>query len=179
MNRNDRCMSTLVQQNINMAPTRVELELTEQCNLTCSFCYNSQKPVVSGISERIINRLVDEGVLEIVLTGGEPMLHPRFEELLKLCCANFAKVMVQTNGTYITKEWAKMFSKIGVYGVNISLHGPERIHEELTKAEGSFDKAFAGLKNIVYESRDVNVASNFVLTKRCKYSSTVYQRQLL
>lgn len=159
-------MLNLVQQNINMSPTRVELELTEQCNLICSFCYNSQKPVISGILERIISRLIDEGVLEIVLTGGEPMLHPQFKEILKLCCANFAKVMIQTNGTYITGEWAKLFSKMGVYGVNISLHGPEKVHEKLTKVEGSFTKAFVGLKNVVSKARNVNVASNFVLTKR-------------
>ena len=69
MNLNFDHDTDILKQSINMAPTKVELELTEQCNLSCVFCYNSQKPIISGISERIIQRLIDEGVFEIVLTG--------------------------------------------------------------------------------------------------------------
>ena len=160
-NLNDN-QKRLLEQNIKMNPTRVELELTEQCNLYCKFCYNSQKPIISGMANKIIDRLVDEGVLEIILTGGEPMIHPRFNEILIKCCKVFQKVMVQTNGTYITKEHANLFKDNGVFGVNISLHGLEEIHESLTGVKGSFRLAIDGMKNII--ARDIRLASNFVLT---------------
>lgn len=153
---------TLLRQNINMSPMRVELELTEQCNLFCSFCYNSQNPVVSQKASDIISRLYDENVMEIILTGGEPMLHPNFEALYLRCCELFSKVMVQTNGTKITKSVANFFAQTGIFGVNVSLHGLQEVHETLTKVPGSFDSAVTGIAHLL--SAGVNVASNFVLT---------------
>lgn len=152
----------LIRQNINMNPTRIELELTEQCNLKCLFCYNSQKPIVSEIAWEIIDRLHEEGVMEVILTGGEPMLHPQFQNLLFRCTELFPKVMIQTNGTLITSDMARSFVERGVFGVNVSLHGPKRMHERLTGIEGSYELAFNGLKNLV--DVGINVASNFVLT---------------
>lgn len=152
----------LLQQNINMNPTRIELELTEQCNLACRFCYNSQKPIISGLASEIIKRLSEENVMEIVLTGGEPMIHPQFKEILAECCAIFSKVMVQTNGTYITEEYAQLFSDQGIFGVNISLHGMRAAHESLTCVQGSYDSAIRGIKSLL--AHHVRLASNFVLT---------------
>ena len=50
-------MNALLNYNINMAPTRVELELTEACNLKCLFCYNSQKPIISVKPIEIIEKI--------------------------------------------------------------------------------------------------------------------------
>ena len=79
----------ILTQNINMNPTRTDLELTEQCNLSCSFCYNSQKPIISGLASKIIKRLAEANVMEIILTGGEPMIHPQFKDILNACCNSF------------------------------------------------------------------------------------------
>ena len=103
--------SKLLDINIAMNPTRIELELTELCNLKCSFCYNSQKPIVSDKYKEIIKRLSEENVLEVVLTGGEPMMHPQFIEILDATTGLFSKVMIQTNGTYIDKEYANLFKR--------------------------------------------------------------------
>lgn len=154
---------SVLEQNINMAPIRIELELTELCNLKCEFCYNSQKPLVSKVSEQILERLADEGVMEIVLTGGEPLTHPDFFTLLEKSSVLFPKVMIQTNGTFITKKHIEEFKKNEVSAINISLHGPEKIHEKLTGIEGSFSKAVEGLKLVI--NSKINIASNFVLTK--------------
>lgn len=145
-----------------MSPTRVELELTEQCNLVCQFCYNSQKPVVSTIVYKVLDKLYHEGVLEIILTGGEPMLHPEFLAILNKCSELFPKVMVQTNGTYITKEIAECLEKANVFGVNISLHGAKEVHEQLTCVSKSYEMAMSGIKRVL--NKNINVASNFVLT---------------
>ncbi len=150
--------------NINMSPTRLELELTELCNLRCSFCYNSQNPLVSDLYEDIIERLVAENVFEIVLTGGEPMAHPKFKNILTKCCSSFNKVMVQTNGTYIDSSYAKLFKELGVFSVNVSLHGDKVRHETLTRVFGSYDKAFNAIGFLI--QNNVRVASNFVLTTK-------------
>ncbi|MDT8716079.1 radical SAM protein [Clostridium sp. 19966] len=153
---------SLLRYNINMSPTRVELELTEQCNLFCQFCYNTQKPIISTSVYQVLDKLYDEGVLEIILTGGEPMLHPEFLNILDKCSKLFTKVMVQTNGTYITEEIAGCLEKANVFGVNISLHGSKEVHEQLTCVAESYGQAMLGIKRVL--NKNIKVASNFVLT---------------
>ena len=152
----------LLEINIGMNPTRVEVELTEQCNLKCKFCYNSQNPLISDKIFNIIERLHAFGVMEIILTGGEPVSHPLFMDILDKSCEYFDKVMVQTNGTLIDGETAKLLKSKGVYGVNISLHGGKELHEKLTLVDGSFEQAYKALELLT--SYGVNTASNFVLT---------------
>ena len=152
----------LLEINIGMNPTRVELELTEQCNLKCKFCYNSQNPLISDKIFDVIERLHEMGVLEIILTGGEPISHPLFLDILDKCCKYFDKVMVQTNGTLIDAGMAKTLKNKGVYGVNVSLHGDKELHEKLTLVDGSYIQAYEALEHLASEG--VNTASNFVLT---------------
>lgn len=156
-------MNKILNMNIHMSPTRIELELTEQCNLKCKFCYNTQNPLISEDPFHIIELLEKEGVSEIILTGGEPMTHPKFFEILDACSKTFVKTMIQTNGTYIDKEIAELFFQKNVFGVNVSLHGKKESHERLTLIDESYEKAFYALKYLT--DSNVRAASNFVLTK--------------
>lgn len=144
-------------------PTRVELELTERCNLSCKFCYNSQKPIDSSYVMEILQRLVEEGVPEIVLTGGEPVLHPQFSDILYRCSTMFQKTMLQTNGTLINDDVANLLAEVGVYEVNISLHGSAELHDSLTMRKNSHKAAIKAIKRLI--CRNVRVSSNFVMTK--------------
>lgn len=152
----------LLEINIDMNPTRVEIELTEKCNLKCKFCYNSQNPLISDKIFDIIERLHKFGVMEIILTGGEPMSHPLFLGIFDRCCEYFDKVMVQTNGTMIDAEIVEVLKTRKVYGVNVSLHGGKESHEKLTMIDGSYEQAYEAIKLLT--SHGINTASNFVLT---------------
>jgi len=154
----------LIELNINMDPVRVEFELTEQCNLLCKFCYNSQRPITSDKVYEILEKISQENVPEIVLTGGEPLLHPEFQNIFIHSSALFQKIMVQTNGTLISAEIAGLFKKYGIHSVNVSLHGGKRIHEELTGVPGSYDSAVSVIKRFL--DLGVRTASNFVMTSQ-------------
>lgn len=154
----------VLEQCLSMAPVNVQLELTEACNLSCSFCYNSRNPVENIKYKQIIKKLSNEGVMDIVLTGGEPMLHRNFLEIVKICTENFARVQLQTNGTFITDEITEYFVKYGISYVNISLHGSEQTHEDLTKVKGSYKKAIDGIKAIL--KSNIPLCTNFVITSR-------------
>jgi len=154
----------LIELNINMDPVRVEFELTEQCNLLCKFCYNSQRPITSNKTYEILEKISQENVPEIVLTGGEPLLHPEFQNIFIHCSALFQKVMVQTNGTLISAEIVSLLKKHGIHSVNVSLHGSKRLHEELTCIPGSYDSAVSVIKRFL--DQNVRTASNFVMTSQ-------------
>jgi radical SAM protein with 4Fe4S-binding SPASM domain len=154
----------LIELNINMDPVRVEFELTEQCNLLCTFCYNSRHPASSNIADDILEKLSRENVLEIVLTGGEPLLHPEFHNIFVRASALFQKAMVQTNGTFINEQTVEFLKKHKIHSVNVSLHGQKNVHEKLTAIPGCYDLAVSAIKHLLRYG--IRTASNFVLTSQ-------------
>jgi len=147
-----------------MMPIRIELELTEACNLNCKFCYNTQSPsyLDTNKAKSIIRSLSDQGVLEIVLTGGEPMIHPDFDIISKYAANCFHTTMLQTNGTQINPETIKDLEAAEFSAINISIHGDLETHEILTDKKGCFQKTIDGI-NIVLPSK-LKLWVNTVLT---------------
>lgn len=148
----------------SMNPIRVELEITEVCNLRCLFCYNDAERKIPTLKEVkiLIDRLSEQGVLELVLTGGEPMSHPDFDEIVLYAVLKIPCVMVQTNGTLMSASRARMLKNGGVAGVNISLHGNKHDHTILTQITGAYDSAVSGIKNCI--SQNLTLWVNSVLT---------------
>jgi radical SAM protein with 4Fe4S-binding SPASM domain len=143
--------------------TRVEVELTEKCNLRCKFCYNSCNPVACSKPFSILDALAASGAMEVILTGGEPSLHPDFFNILEYSQSIFPRVMVQSNGTPFSEEDAfNLMAGLRPFCVNFSLHGPESIHDSLTTVNGSFRKTTKSLSMAV--KAGIRTATNFVLT---------------
>jgi radical SAM protein with 4Fe4S-binding SPASM domain len=143
--------------------TRIEVELTEACNLQCRFCYNSCNPVTCSNPFEILDALALSGVLEIILTGGEPLLHPEFFKILEYAKSKFPRVMVQSNGTLLSDEAS--FGRLASYNpycLNFSLHGPEEVHDTLTQSPGSHSRTVNALGMAI--DGGIRTASNFVLT---------------
>lgn len=89
----------------------MELELTERCNYNCRHCFNAESSDIPrnelSIDEirRILAEATDSGIFNIMLTGGEPMLHPHFKETVKaIADAGMYLYAINTNGYYINEE---------------------------------------------------------------------------
>jgi 7,8-dihydro-6-hydroxymethylpterin dimethyltransferase len=87
------------------------VEITSSCNLHCPMCYAASGPGGTHLSfddvKRAIDRLVEvEGRPEVLqLSGGEPTLHPEFEEILDYACGQpIDVVMVNTNGLRLARD---------------------------------------------------------------------------
>lgn len=143
--------------------TRIEVELTEACNLHCRFCYNSCNPVTCSRPYEVLDAIAEAGALELILTGGEPSLHPEFFAILDYARDRFPRVMVQSNGTNFSD--AAIFKELArrkPFCLNFSLHGPQNVHQELTKVPGSFHKTIRALN--LAAGAGIRTASNLVLT---------------
>lgn len=91
-------------------PKRVVVEPTNACNLGCSYCGNKDmvRPK-TFLDVRLYERLLDEmvalGIPRITLhTIGEPTLHPRIGEMVKMATDRQRVVTLSTNGTLLGKE---------------------------------------------------------------------------
>lgn len=126
--------------------------ITRTCNLRCVHCYADshaqQYPGELSWEQccSVIDDLADYGASALLLSGGEPLLHPHLPELLERAAERGLKVTISTNGTRITPEWAARFKACGVAYVGISLDGIGSVHDSFRGVEGAFRAAIQGFK---------------------------------
>lgn len=97
------------------APINVHWELTTNCNLSCKHCYqqhDQQKKTQLKKEELlyIAKNMIDAGVFQVTLTGGEPFLVDSLEELIKLFNENGIRPHITSNGTLLNQKiisWLK------------------------------------------------------------------------
>ena len=104
---------------------KVYIEITNKCNLDCSFCTRTKKKKRDLSIEEfklIIDKIKDYTDYVYLHVQGEPLLHKDLEEFLKICEDNNIKVNITTNGTLINK-YVDIFNRSkSLRQINISLH---------------------------------------------------------
>ncbi len=130
------------------------------CNLACRHCwitpsYDPEGRDVEHIKLDYVRKAIEEGrplgLSAFKLTGGEPMLHPQFRELVELISDAGLSITIETNGTFIDQDMARFLkSHDKVRFISVSLDGATaEMHEYLRGVEGCFDRAVTGIKNLV------------------------------
>ena len=106
-----------------MAVTFAQIEPTTRCNFTCGFCVGRHMPQGDLDWADFQAFLEAYPALEHVeLQGeGEPMLHPRFFDMVDACRARAIKVSIITNGSLLTPERVERLIESGVATVHVSL----------------------------------------------------------
>lgn len=103
---------------------KIYIEITNICNLSCSFC-SKEKRVKEMISlnrmEEILMKINDYTDYIYLHVKGEPLLHPELDKILDLCERYHKKVNITTNGTLL-KETKEILKHPIVRQINISLH---------------------------------------------------------
>ncbi len=138
-------------------PLAALLELTYRCNLKCAYCYNDRKRVRShlGTGEwiAILGQVAEMGVLHLALSGGEPLLHPGFDEILAEARRLEFAIRIKTSGDLLTRERARRIRVAGdPFLVELSLHGADAAtHERQTRVPGSFQRLLANARAAVDE----------------------------
>ena len=121
--------------------------ITRRCNLRCVQCYSDSSAqhypgeLTLQQSIDVIDDLADYQVPAVLLSGGEPMLHPHFFDLAGYAVARGLRVTVSTNGTRIDSHAAERLKDLGVAYVGISLAGIGEDHDKFRGRAGTFQKA--------------------------------------
>lgn len=111
--------------NINKA----SLMLTNQCNFRCMHCYipdswRETKEMTTAQWKEVIQDLKELGCLNILVTGGEPLLRPDLMEILRYIDQEQFVIELNTNASLLTEEFVRKLKDLKyLKSVNISLYG--------------------------------------------------------
>ena len=136
----------------------LELQLTDRCNLQCRHCYlgqGRQQDLPFEQVLRILKEFEEMQGLRLLLSGGEPLLHPQFWRVNDLLRNYDFRSVLLSNGTLITKKAAK---RLQVHEVQVSLDGMKEGHESL-RGRGTFRKALTAIDHLHEASIQVSVAT--------------------
>jgi uncharacterized Fe-S cluster-containing radical SAM superfamily protein len=154
-------------------PIGVKLELTYHCNLRCSFCYtDSPRRTLARTAEmedadwlRIVEQTIDLGVIEAVVTGGEPLLRRDLTlEVVERLTAAGVMTILNTNGWFVDEVVAERLASAGAR-VHVSIDGVSaELHDASRGVRGSWRRAVDAIDMLL--SRGVRVQVVHVVTPR-------------
>jgi len=149
---------------------RLDLKVGFRCNNNCIFCAQAHKRHLGDRTtdelKLELTRAYEEGIREVVFTGGEPTIRKDIFELVSFARElGYELIQIQTNGRMLS--YRKMCEKLieaGVTEFSPALHGHTAIiHESQTRAPGSFAQTVQGIKNL--RSLNQYILGNSVVTK--------------
>lgn len=123
------------------------LLLNTDCNLKCNFCIRGTHSNHKYIKTEDLLKVLQENDFSeyyLLLTGGEPTLHPKINEIISLCQPFFKGVSVNTNGRL--SSWIDECSD-NKFHVQISLDGTAYFHNQI-RGDGKYDLYSAILETI-------------------------------
>ncbi|WP_366656817.1 radical SAM protein [Fodinicurvata sp. EGI_FJ10296] len=137
---------------VNPRPLAAQIEFTQRCNLTCSFCYNDSGPdnrdeLSMDCLASVCQQLIDLQVAELIISGGEPLMRPAHLGLvLDIFSGSGIPIHVLTNGTLMTDAWCRRLKDAGAVTLQVSLDGGDpAVHDVVRGRRGSWAKALGGL----------------------------------
>jgi radical SAM protein with 4Fe4S-binding SPASM domain len=149
--------------------TAIYLHITNRCNLQCSYCYRESSPHLAVVHDagrfrEMLQYLKPFSIpgMTVTFSGGEPLMHPGFREIVEASSQQGCENLLLTNGTLLTDE---RIDFIGAHFamVKISLDGPnEEIHSR-TRGKGNFARVLRNIERLA--RKGIRVAVQVTLSK--------------
>ena len=136
------------------------IHLTLVCNLTCRHCYLDKSEKVNigpNIFKSAVTQLDQMQGYKVLISGGEPLLHPQIFEMLQSIKEAKLRKMLLTNGMLIDNETVAKLKPL-IQEVQISIDGTKS-HNSFRNNSTAFKKAMDAVRLLVAEGLDVSVAT--------------------
>ncbi len=143
--------------------------LLRRCNLTCKHCYSTSadSDFRGELETAEILRGIDDlraaGVRVLILSGGEPLMHPDLFEIAAHARQAGMFVALSSNGTLIDEGNIQRVAEARFDYVGISLDGLRETHDRFRQKQGSFDAALAAMR--LCREADIRVGMRTTLTE--------------
>ncbi len=157
---------------VHGVPLSGNFELTPCCNLNCRMCYVRQDYAQVQMQGGLIDakqwlewgrQAADQGMLFLLLTGGEPLTHPQFKEIYTGLKKLGLMISLNTNGTLIDNDMVEFLCNDAPTRVNITLYGSSAdTYEKLCGHGEVYEKVIWAIRAL--SERGINVKINYSAT---------------
>lgn len=129
------------------SPLACVWEITNRCNFFCPHCraYTESPKDNIEIENAIVKQLVENEVLSVNISGGEPLLNPRIVDIIQELTINKIDVGISTNG-FIFKDKSYRLIDAGISFVQISIDGTREFHDQFRGVNGAYDHAVESIR---------------------------------
>jgi radical SAM protein with 4Fe4S-binding SPASM domain len=127
--------------------------ITRRCNLNCVHCYSDSEArdypgeLTHDECKAVVDDLSQYGVPAVLLSGGEPLVHPRFFDLAEYAVSKGLRLTLSTNGMCIDRATAQKLKELNCAYVGISLDGIGETHDKFRGRPGAFDRTVQAFRN--------------------------------
>lgn len=166
-------------------PLRIHIEVNDYCNLRCPYCPREHPAIqkdTGNIPVEIIERLLPwiRRANYVGLAGnGEPFLHPRILDILRLITEAGAAPSVVTNGTRLRPEHIEALPRLGPMLLNISMDGGRKETFERWRRGADFDEVIGNLKALNEAKRRAGSVHPIVNFNVCLMTENLDETELL
>jgi len=152
---------------IKKFPLIVELEPLFACNLACAGCGKIQHPA-SILKQRMpveqaVGAIMESGAPMVSIAGGEPLMHPQIDEIVRQLIAKKKFVYLCTNGLLLSKHIDK-FKPSPYFAWVVHIDGLKEAHDRAVSKEGGFEGAVDAIKLAREKGFKVNTNTTFFNT---------------
>lgn len=149
--------------------TRVHVDVSSRCNERCVHCYIPSQHKCDLMSAETFDKVLYEceqmKVLNITLSGGEPMLNPNLGHFLQKCSQKNFSVNILSNLTILTDDLVDIIASNPLICVQTSLYAMEgEIHDSITGQKGSYRKTMDSIVRL--HERNVPLQINCPIMKQ-------------
>ena len=138
------------------------VRLTFACNDHCIFCLDSNTHNGDMRDRNDVRAQILEGrrsgATRLILSGGEPTIHPNFVDFVRLGRqAGYTKIQTVTNGRLFSYgDFLKRSLDAGLSEITFSVHGPNaKVHDALVGTKGAFEEEMKGLRGALGDGRPI------------------------
>ncbi|WP_225840520.1 adenosyl-hopene transferase HpnH [Streptomyces sp. NK08204] len=145
----------------------VELEPLFACNLKCEGCGKIQHPA-GVLKQRMpvaqaVGAVLESGAPMVSIAGGEPLMHPQIDEIVRQLVARKKFVFLCTNALLMRKKMDK-FKPSPYFAWAVHIDGLRDRHDASVAKEGTFDEAVEAIKEAKRRGFRVTTNSTFFNT---------------
>lgn len=151
--------------------TRVHIDISSRCNENCVHCYIPKSKKCSIMTKEMFELVLEQckelKVLNLTISGGEPMLNPSLKDFLMLCRQHNFSVNLLSNLTLLSDDLLETIEQSPLLSVQTSLYSMDAdVHDAITHQDGSFQKTLQAIR--ILHEKNIPLQINCPIMKQNK-----------
>ena len=147
--------------------SRIVIELTNRCNLSCGHCFDERHAATGDLPLEILQKVLRDGkscgIEQMSFTGGEPTIHRRFKEIINRVAEACYPFSFVSNGASFPRIYRWLVEHRSWFlGVTFSLDGAQQETHDRLRGDGSYRSVMRAISICVF--KELPFTLNMVLT---------------